>query len=266
MGRYTTDDDGFSDTGEASTDAEVVSEDATLDTSEVEPDEVGDEPAGEDEGTAEGAEVEDGDGAATFPVQVGGETIDVPLDELAKGYLRTADYTRKTQQLAAARRDLHDANELIGALERNPADTLRVLARHYGLGDVTEEAGQPRYEEAPPEVVQLHELQAWKSQMETQQREALVDAELARLHSTYGDFENEELFGYAVQHGIQNLETAYRAMHYGSNGKPKVDKRKVAGQMAGNGHRANVVPKAPPERISSFHDAYQAAKRELGRT
>ena len=266
MGRYTTDDDGFSDTGD-STDAEVVSEEAPLDEGEATEDEVGDEPAGEDDSTAEDQGDEDGDGAAaTYPVQIGGETIDVPLDELAKGYLRTADYTRKTQQLAAQRRDLQDADQLIGALERNPAETLRVLARHYGLGDVTEEAGQPRYEEAPPEVVQLHELQAWKAQMEARQREALVDAELARLHSTYGDFENEELFGFAVQNGIANLETAYRAMHYGGNGKPKVDKRKTAGQMAGNGHRANVVPKAPPERISSFHDAYQAAKRELGRT
>jgi hypothetical protein len=40
----------------------------------------------------------------TYRVKVGKEEIDVPLDELLNGYQRTADYTRKTQELAETRK------------------------------------------------------------------------------------------------------------------------------------------------------------------
>ena len=40
----------------------------------------------------------------TYKVKVGKEEIDVPLDELLNGYQRTADYTRKTQELAETRK------------------------------------------------------------------------------------------------------------------------------------------------------------------
>jgi hypothetical protein len=42
--------------------------------------------------------------APTFKVKVDGEEIEVTLDELQKGYSRTADYTRKTQAHAAERK------------------------------------------------------------------------------------------------------------------------------------------------------------------
>ena len=40
----------------------------------------------------------------TYRVKVGKDEIDVPLDELLKGYSRTADYTRKTQEIAETRK------------------------------------------------------------------------------------------------------------------------------------------------------------------
>ena len=40
----------------------------------------------------------------TYKVKVGKEEVEVPLDELLKGYSRTADYTRKTQEIAEARK------------------------------------------------------------------------------------------------------------------------------------------------------------------
>ena len=42
--------------------------------------------------------------ARTFKVKVDGEEVEVPEDELLKGYSRTQDYTRKTQQLAEQRK------------------------------------------------------------------------------------------------------------------------------------------------------------------
>lgn len=40
----------------------------------------------------------------TYKVRVGKDEIEVPLDELLKGYSRTADYTRKTQEIADQRK------------------------------------------------------------------------------------------------------------------------------------------------------------------
>jgi hypothetical protein len=40
----------------------------------------------------------------TYRVKVGKDEIEVPLDELLKGYSRTADYTRKTQEIADQRK------------------------------------------------------------------------------------------------------------------------------------------------------------------
>jgi len=55
----------------------------------------------------------------TYRVKVGKEEVEVPLDELLKGYSRTADYTRKTQEIAetrkaveAERAKIEEANKL----------------------------------------------------------------------------------------------------------------------------------------------------------
>ena len=53
--------------------------------------------------TAEYEEPEE-EQAPTYRVKVGKEEVDVPLDELLKGYSRTADYTKKTQELAENRK------------------------------------------------------------------------------------------------------------------------------------------------------------------
>ena len=42
----------------------------------------------------------------TYKVKVGKEEVEVPLDELLKGYSRTADYTRKTQEIAETRKQI----------------------------------------------------------------------------------------------------------------------------------------------------------------
>lgn len=62
--------------------------------------------SGADEGDT--AEEDTSDEAApapqTFTVELDGKEVEVPLEEAKKGYLRNADYTRKTQALAEARK------------------------------------------------------------------------------------------------------------------------------------------------------------------
>ena len=55
----------------------------------------------EDESEEEATEEEP---TPTYKVKVGKEEVEVPLDELLKGYSRTADYTRKTQEIADQRK------------------------------------------------------------------------------------------------------------------------------------------------------------------
>jgi ethanolamine utilization protein EutP (predicted NTPase) len=69
----------------------------------------GEEPDPEADPNADPEESEeDPQPVQTFKVKVQGEELEVPLDELLKGYSREADYTRKTQALKEAQRGLAD--------------------------------------------------------------------------------------------------------------------------------------------------------------
>jgi len=59
-------------------------------------------------------------------VKVDGEEIPVPLNEALQGYSRTADYTRKTQELADTSRNWQ-------ALQSNPGLVVQVLASQAGM-------------------------------------------------------------------------------------------------------------------------------------
>lgn len=62
-----------------------------------------------------------------YKVKVDGDEVEVTLDELAKGYSRTADYTRKTQELAERRKAL-EAESQAARMERiQLAEHLRLL-------------------------------------------------------------------------------------------------------------------------------------------
>jgi hypothetical protein len=54
----------------------------------------------------------------TYRVKVGKEEVEVPLDELLKGYSRTADYTKKTQEVAEARKMVESERQKIEEASR----------------------------------------------------------------------------------------------------------------------------------------------------
>jgi len=54
----------------------------------------------------------------TYRVKVGKEEVEVPLDELLKGYSRTADYTKKTQEVAEARKAVESERQKIEEASR----------------------------------------------------------------------------------------------------------------------------------------------------
>lgn len=81
-----------------------------------------DEDAGEEE-TEEAVETE----PRTYRVKVDGVDVEVPEDELIRGYSRTADYTRKTQQLAEERRAFQSEAEAVRAERQKYAESLTQL-------------------------------------------------------------------------------------------------------------------------------------------
>lgn len=83
---------------------------------------------GESEGEVEPEESdEEPDPAPTYRVKVDGQEVEVPLDELLKGYSRTADYTRKTTEVATQRKELERTQAEIRAARDQYASKLDLL-------------------------------------------------------------------------------------------------------------------------------------------
>lgn len=268
MSRYITDED-IEAARSYQADEEVTADD---DAQPDEPDEgdegeVGDEPDGQDEEPEddEAATAEDEDDGTTYELRLGGEVVNLSRKEIEAGLMRQADYTRKTQLLAAERKALADADEIAKALERNPPAAIAALAQFYGvqLGEFDDSEVEPPSKEQQ----ELQELKQWRAQQDAVQREAAVDAEVRRLHEVYGEFDDDDLFTFAVNANVPHLETALRAMTFDlrRNGSPskQAAKRKVAGVAGGQGHSTAVKQRQEPEQVKSFRDAYEAAKREL---
>lgn len=269
MGRYATDDDLQAADGWVDEDAQPTATESDPEPEPDEPDqgegeEVGQEPDGQDEEAGDD-EPDAGEDDQGIELTLNGEAVTLTRKEIEAGVLRQADYTRKTQQLAAERRSLGQANDILQALDNNPAETLAIMAQHYKVpwgGDPYAEPPEPPSQEQ----IALRDMQAWREQQELQQRAWQVDNEVRRLHEQYGEFDDDELFTFAVSSSVPDLETALRAMVYDrsprANGK-RTEKRKVAGVAGGQGRSTAVAPRTLPEKITRFSDAYDAAKREL---
>ncbi len=114
----------------------------------------------------------------TFRVKVDGEEVDVPLDELLKGYSRTADYTRKTQAIAEARKQA-DA-ELRQAREERQryAQTLEALDSSLKQLQPPEIDWDRLYQENPVEWVRQREVARTRQEQAAwvqSQKNALVE-------------------------------------------------------------------------------------------
>jgi hypothetical protein len=78
----------------------------------------------------------------TYKVKVGKEEMEVPLDELLKGYSRTSDYTRKTQEVAEARKAVEAERQKIeeaARLRDTYAQRLQVIEQMLSQGEKGED-------------------------------------------------------------------------------------------------------------------------------
>jgi hypothetical protein len=131
--------------------------------------ETSEEQSGEDE------EPEQQEQPQTFSVKIDGKEVSVTLDELQKGYSRTQDYTRKTQQIAEVRKQVEAETQAVRAERGQYAQLLGALQAQL-------QASEPQvdldrlYNEDPIEWVRQKEVLR-----DRQEKAYAIQAEQQRL-------------------------------------------------------------------------------------
>lgn len=219
-----------------------------------------------------------------FTVKVGGEEMQVSLEEALKGYQRQQDYTRKTQELAAEREQLTHAERLWNAIEQNPHYVIREMAQAYGMDfgqqpqaakgavdddpfgfDDDDTSSKP---EGDPRWQQVEQFMA-QAQMERAQ--AQIDRELAGLHQAYGvNFDDTELLQFAVERQIADLDAAFKAFAFdrmtrvASDRSIQARKQQAPPVAGGHGVAAGAVAPGAAAAPMTIADAFRAAEAAHG--
>jgi len=137
-----------------------------------------------------------------FTVKVDGKEVEVSLEELQKGYSRTQDYTRKTQQIAEVRKHAEAELQAVRAEREQYAHLLGALEAQV------QQATQPNidwerlYQEDPIEWVRQRELMR-----ENQEKSAAIQSEKQRL-SQLSQQEQMQQHQMVLQHEQEALVAA----------------------------------------------------------
>ena len=207
-----------------------------------------------------------------YTVKIDGEEEQVSLEELQQGYQRQADYTRKTQEIAAERERLHQAEAIVSALENDPAGTLDTLARSFNVDTGSNTKSEDYEYDSDPTERKLAELENKIAKQEQTQRVQQVEREVTTLQEKYGEFDRQELLNHALKNGIPNLEAAYTHMRF-SEVKSTADKLSQEQEITSKKREAAVVTPGgstqsgtstePTPEVSSLREAFALAKKQL---
>lgn len=209
-----------------------------------------------------------------FTVKIDGVESQVSREEAIAGYQRQADYTAKTQAVAAQKAELEQAQRLYSALESDPERTLRALVAAYGIDGTS---GPESFEESEtPDPTAA--LAARLDQFEASQREAQIAQEiegsLVTLHTAHGEFDDNALIAFAIEKSIPDLTVAHAAYSYMSDSekRSRSDAAALAAKGAlppvagGHGVQGGSVvdgaAQGPPQTVI---EAFESAARQLGR-
>lgn len=203
----------------------------------------------------------------------------VTLQELHDGYLRQADYTRKTQELADQRRVTSEAVDFYEAFQNDPAAFARYVAQKAGLvdgesagdlegvkiytADDVEQAVAQRLQEElqqSPEIQQARQAAA----------RAQVDQAFRQIETSYdtklNDRHKELILQEAINRGTNDLDLVYQGLLYRAQ---QINAQKQATQQA-SAARPTSAPrsegakdKAPPQTPA---EALERALAELEET
>ena len=137
-----------------------------------------------------------------FSVKIDGKEVDVTLDELQKGYSRTQDYTRKTQQIAEVRKHAEAELQAVRAEREQYAQLLSALEAQV------QQVAQPNidwdrlYQEDPIEWVRQREVMR-----DNQDRAAAIQSEKQRLNQL-SQYEQAQFMQHKLQQEQESLLAA----------------------------------------------------------
>lgn len=158
---------------------EEQSESESEEMESAEPQDEAEETSEEVEGEEEEAE-EEAPRDEKFVVKVDGKEIEVPKDELIRGYQREADYTRKTQKLAEERKLVESEFQQVRGEREQYAQILGQLQQKLQEFEPQEPDWNRLEVEDPTEYARQ-----WTSHQRRQQQKMAVQAEQARLQQLY---------------------------------------------------------------------------------
>jgi len=233
-------------------------------------------------------------------VKVDGQDEEVPLREALSGYSRQADYTRKTQELAQQRQQAEYALAVQRALQAEPAETLRLLSRQYGVqfeqSPPATGREQPSYDDGyepspyiDPIEARLNQQQQLIDQMMGQQAQRQADetlrAAIGGLQQKYqlDDGTVREVVSTALQSrmGPESFEMIYKNLAFdrAQSARAQAQAQRqaqeaqrgargaAASQLIGNGSSANGAGGQQPgasDGPMSLSEAFAKAEQDLG--
>jgi len=143
------------------------------------------------------------------------DTVDVngqamTLRELREGGLRQSDYTRKTQELAAIRKQAEWAENFQGRLRQDPVGTLRAMAEELRLIP----AGEEDFTEVTPEAQELYGVRQDLEQLKVARLAEEIRREVVDLRARHSDFNSEEILPMLHELGEQGVVLTVEQGYY----------------------------------------------------
>lgn len=195
---------------------------------------------------------------ALVAVKVDGEDVRMTVKEAMASAMRQADYTRKTQELAAQREQLSRAEMLVKALEADPQTTLATLAKVYGAQPEVET------EDLDPIEARIRAIEkAEQERAQEAQRSAYrTEAENAIRAQGLEGVSSDELFRFAIDNEIGRLDVAAKLMRQeriaakAAETEKVVESKRAASVVEGKGRpTGGNAPATPTSLAASFEAA-----------
>ena len=218
------------------------------------------------------------------PIKLDGEDLEVPLSEALAGYQRQADYTRKTQELAQQKEQFQFATALQSALDNDPAATIDLLSKHYGIsrqavGEMI--ADGEDFDSLDPTEQKYRELDKRLASFEDYQSKQEIEREVQRLKSKYEDFNINEVVTTALRLNSTDLEGTYKQIAFDKmmakaelerqarevqqqKENSLLESKRQASVVSGGSSATASTTSETFEPITSVAEAWAAAKRSMG--
>lgn len=207
-----------------------------------------------------------------YTVKIDGEEQEVSLDELRNGYQRQQVFTKRTQELAEARKRLGAAEALATALDKDPINTLKALNEAYQVGDT--KVSQEEWDEMDPQEQRVARLEQELGSIRARDARSTIDTEFRALEAEFGDIDRHEIASHALKNDL-TVTQAYRDMNFdnirqererfASEAKVVDSKRNAKLPHSGSGaQRGAVSPNTQGKKMSVRESYLAAVKQQAG--